>query len=557
MFFVSTFGKRVIERVIVFRDKLFDIMAYGGITYTLFIHGSKALWIAKFWRDIKSKGENAWSVTPTLYFSGERLKDPVIVFTMGFLVCMFIVLGCLGITRILSSGATTRDSKMATPEHGKQFPNNDCSSVHSVSLTAMAALFRDMFKELPSGARMGGDGVEKLEQTAKEIQQLVVELQDFKQSFSSQFSSFMETLSLTLPSSNFLAYTMDELTTTIENKFENLTDIMSKANVMDQQTSHCIDEREIQGYQVNVIENDSVNRRVPNKQRGPRNNPLLFPYSSSGDPAASASSRLEEIVSESLAEEYAQMTPQQLLRKLQSEEKKRREEARKPRFLNEEERLMDMDSLDKKWKEEERALREQKGEKSKQEQILLGSLSKEEKELSVTEIRKLIRQKKYENWVRKMTALGVELDVCKVCNEFAGKAHRCLPTNWVVATKKGEAGIPVKTEIIVTNSGSGGIKLRGIKNVDEKKLQKQYEAVVEQKRKMEEEEQRIKHLLRLNQVDDTNDSPMINDKRNSSLLKTVVPLSIPELQSYDDVALNTLSIDNSNFRVSMPTSSRK
>jgi hypothetical protein len=196
------------------------------------------------------------------------------------------------------------------------------------------------------------------------------------------------------------------------------------------------------------------------------------------------------LIPKAQALEYMQMSEEQLLDHLREKEQVRREERKKPKFLSDDEKNLSLAKLDRKWREKDRLeklLRQQENQDD------LGTLSLDERKLPKNEIKAILRQRKYEAWVRRMQAKGVTLTECPICHELGTSGHRCMQMPWTLAGRKGF--IPVHDGLVVSHKGGGDVRLRKLQQVDQERLQKQYEALTEQKQQAEAQQLRISKLL--------------------------------------------------------------
>ena len=221
-------------------------------------------------------------------------------------------------------------------------------------------------------------------------------------------------------------------------------------------------------------------------------------------------------IPETQLNQYAAMSEDELFNHLIKIRKERREEAAKPKYLTEEEKTLTVAELDRRFRERERLEKEGRMERSKQD---LGVLSMEERALPISELKNLIKRRRYDAWVKDMTEQGIPLHRCTVCGELATQRHRCMSTSWSTIGKSG--ALPIKKELIMTQSGGGDVRLRQIRQVDPDELEKRHAAIVAEKKKMEIENERLNRLL-----DAKIDPPSTTD---DSLMEVVVDVEHPKV----------------------------
>lgn len=154
---------------------------------------------------------------------------------------------------------------------------------------------------------------------------------------------------------------------------------------------------------------------------------------------------------------------------------------------------MDLDALHRKWKIEGQARRQERLELKNQDYEKLGELSEEEKKLTVGEIKGIIRQRKYQQWVEKMKRQNVPLKKCDVCQELTTDAHKCMGTRWQVVQHKGVA--PIKKEIIITQGKGGDIRVKQQQLIDQDRLNAEYEEIAALKKRLDERSEQISKAI--------------------------------------------------------------
>eukprot|EP00914_Ancora_sagittata_P021317 GHVO01041989.1.p1 GENE.GHVO01041989.1~~GHVO01041989.1.p1 ORF type:complete len:211 (-),score=47.53 GHVO01041989.1:5-637(-) len=116
---------------------------------------------------------------------------------------------------------------------------------------------------------------------------------------------------------------------------------------------------------------------------------------------------------------------------------------------------MSLSDLSRLWKLEGQARRQEREQLRSTDFENLGEWTPEQKELTKGDIRKLIRERKYQVWVDRMRAKGVPLTQCSTCQELAGRNHTCMAMKW----KLQRAGGIKEKALFMTQDGKGDIKL--------------------------------------------------------------------------------------------------
>ena len=379
------------------------------------------------------------------------------------------------------------------------------------------------------------------------VKDLVEEFTVFKSDVQQQFNNienYLQTFYGNVPSANFVSFSFDDLCNRMEDKFKELENIMiTKLEMLDESIvkenrmiNKYMSENEIaainiepelqtfapQQSQVTILK--ATNRADIMQEAGHIGentfrskavrfvNPVMeleaIPaevnaigdtwkkvagktQKRDGKPAKSrALPKSNPSIPEAQASQYANMSEDELFNHLVKIRKERREEAAKPKYLTEEEKMLTVAELDRRLRERERLEKEQRIEQSKQD---LGMLSKEEQALPISELKNLIKQRRYEAWVKDITEQGIPLHRCTVCGELATQRHRCMSTSWSTIGKSG--ALPIKKELIMTQSGGGDVRLRQIRQIDPDELEKRHAAIMAEKKKIEIENERLNRLL--------------------------------------------------------------
>eukprot|EP00914_Ancora_sagittata_P021319 GHVO01041992.1.p2 GENE.GHVO01041992.1~~GHVO01041992.1.p2 ORF type:complete len:182 (-),score=30.42 GHVO01041992.1:336-881(-) len=158
---------------------------------------------------------------------------------------------------------------------------------------------------------------------------------------------------------------------------------------------------------------------------------------------------------------------------------------------------MSLSDLSRLWKLEGQARRQEREQLRSTDFENLGEWTPEQKELTKGDIRKLIRERKYQVWVDRMRAKGVPLTQCSTCQELAGRNHTCMAMKW----KLQRAGGIKEKALFMTQDGKGDIKLGPKTRINQEKLDKEYEQVLRVKREVDERAERVRLAVEGNKYD--------------------------------------------------------
>lgn len=151
------------------------------------------------------------------------------------------------------------------------------------------------------------------------------------------------------------------------------------------------------------------------------------------------------------------------------------------RSMTEEEKHMSLDQLDHKWRTEDFIRRQQNNVDS------LGMLTEAEKDMTVAQVKRKIRNKKQQLFFERKRADGVEVNQCTNCEEwYLGDSHHCTNTGWKLVGQNKD--IPITDQFIITQRGTGDVRVRRRSGADPERVTKAYEALKEVKDKMEADE---------------------------------------------------------------------
>ena len=171
--------------------------------------------------------------------------------------------------------------------------------------------------------------------------------------------------------------------------------------------------------------------------------------------------------------EFTGKTPQEVIAELSRRQKEKINEDRLPKKLTEAERKLartSLAALDRQWRI--RAGWEIKTTDFQE----IGQLNDAQLELPRTLILQLIRSRRRDNFIERMNTEGREVLRCTNYSQLypADRDHNCFTAaGWARPAKKD--GIPATREMLVTQTGKGGIRIRQQVGVDADKLNDNYE----------------------------------------------------------------------------------
>lgn len=178
---------------------------------------------------------------------------------------------------------------------------------------------------------------------------------------------------------------------------------------------------------------------------------------------------------ENLEAELAGLTEQQMLEKLREREQRRREQARPPKFLTEEEKRMTMDELHCHWKVERQRRRNEREDLRAYDFQPLGDLTEEQKQLPRREVERIVARRREEVWANSMRARGVELFKCSTCYRLHTGDHTCIATRW---RTEGQRNSAVPKGVVVTGTPQG-VRITTTPIIEEERLIKQLHTIQE------------------------------------------------------------------------------
>ena len=180
---------------------------------------------------------------------------------------------------------------------------------------------------------------------------------------------------------------------------------------------------------------------------------------------------LKNSLPQELLNEMTNCSEAELLEKLRKREAERRLAERLPQFLTEEEKVLSMDQLFRKWKIERQRRQNEQEELRISDFEPLGELTEEQKLLPRNQVARLINLRKNEVWASAMRQKGVDVLKCDVCGRLHTGEHRCIQTPW---RTEGLRNSPITKNIILTQSPQG-VRLRAGAIIDEEQVMKEYE----------------------------------------------------------------------------------
>ena len=227
---------------------------------------------------------------------------------------------------------------------------------------------------------------------------------------------------------------------------------------------------------------------------------------------------IEKVPQTTLDTPASQLTEEEVKKILAVKEAERKEAERLLQRLTEEEKQMDLAALHRKWKLEAQQRQQEKLILSEFDFQPLGTLTKEESELTKREVRKIIRQRKHRQWVEAMKAKGVPLHFCDVCQELGTDSHRCLATRFTKETPTGEKNIVLK------QTSGGALKMIERRLLDTDKLNEEHKNITAEKKALQEREEWVNKMLKM---PDTPVDTSMDGQQTSSSSAVVTGLGSP------------------------------
>lgn len=205
----------------------------------------------------------------------------------------------------------------------------------------------------------------------------------------------------------------------------------------------------------------------------------------------------------------------------------RRDATQASQYLTDEEKLMSLGELHRKWKVEDQRRREERENLSRFDFEELGQLTEEQKLLPKAEVRRILRDRKNDTWVASMKAQGVPLHQCEVCQQLTTSNHRCMATRWMTEGQRG-----LRKGLVITQTGTGPIKLQEKQLIDQEQLNKEYEEIVKLKQQLDERTRKIAEAIRTEPTDATMSASSPTAASSSSNSSHVHQPAEPKQPSY-------------------------
>ncbi|KAH0476374.1 MAG: uncharacterized protein KVP18_004783, partial [Porospora cf. gigantea A] len=142
-----------------------------------------------------------------------------------------------------------------------------------------------------------------------------------------------------------------------------------------------------------------------------------------------------------------------------------RGDQRQERYLSEEEKVLSLAQLHRKWKEEAQKRANLRKESRPSDWDDLGHLEPEMLQWTKAAIRRVIWSRKQDRWLRRMRELNIPVHTCEVCSRQVTSNHRCVPTGLAVPAP-GDTPYSRK-ELIVSQQGKNlSLKPKVVVNSD-------------------------------------------------------------------------------------------
>jgi hypothetical protein len=172
-------------------------------------------------------------------------------------------------------------------------------------------------------------------------------------------------------------------------------------------------------------------------------------------------------------------TQQEIVTELHNREKQRRDKDKMPEYLTDVEKKLartSLASLDRQW-------RLKAGWKLKPtDYIEIGQLVEEQLELPRNLVLRIIRNRRADDFTERMKVEGREVVRCDKCRRLypVDSVHNCfVAAGWSKPAKRD--GVPATREMVITQTGRGGIQIRQQVGVDADKLNDNYKRMAEYK----------------------------------------------------------------------------
>ncbi|KAH0487652.1 MAG: LOW QUALITY PROTEIN: uncharacterized protein KVP18_004660 [Porospora cf. gigantea A] len=172
--------------------------------------------------------------------------------------------------------------------------------------------------------------------------------------------------------------------------------------------------------------------------------------------------------------------------------KSRGEFQRQERYLSEEEKVLSLAQLHRKWKEEAQKRANLRKESRPSDWDDLGHLEPEMLQWTKAAIRRVIWSRKQDRWLRRMRELNIPVHTCEVCSRQVTSNHRCVPTGLAVPAP-GDTPYSRK-ELIVSQQGKNlSLKPKVVVNSD--KLREKMTSILAQKEELAYQQEQFTEAL--------------------------------------------------------------
>lgn len=202
------------------------------------------------------------------------------------------------------------------------------------------------------------------------------------------------------------------------------------------------------------------------------------------------------------------VSQEEALRILQNEAKLRKDEARRPKYLTEEEKLLSADELYLHLKQQNLLAREA--------DFLdqLPILPPDARTWSVTDIKRWFRDQRHEQWAVRKLHEGKTLFICPQCNRARdAEAHRCVSL-WS-RTAVNRSGVPTYQRTVLTPSTTGSFRVATTTTPDHQRVVQLQEQLTDARKNVTEANERLARAYATAQAEYTTSEPdqwMTDDK---------------------------------------------
>lgn len=224
----------------------------------------------------------------------------------------------------------------------------------------------------------------------------------------------------------------------------------------------------------------------------------------------------KEVAPDVLSKPASSLTEEQAREILIAKEIERKAEELQAMQLTDAEKEMDLGELHCKWKLAAQQKRNDKMKLTQFDSEKLGKLTDEQKLMTKPEIRRIIRELKYKNWVEQMQRRNIPMKYCDVCRQLGTDRHVCLPTRFTTRTNSG-----AKKNLVIRQNEAGALKMSQVELLDQEKLNKEFEQISAMKKEIDEKAAWIAKVLQW----PSEDSSMAAQASSSSSSSASTPLT--------------------------------